>query len=106
MAGVIPALILASLYAAVVLGWGLLRPNDAPRGPRPTMGQAVRAAFGLSPLLVLIFVVLGGIYFGVFTPTEDGGIGVMGAVVLAMYFRKLTWTVLWEAATPKPKPTA
>jgi tripartite ATP-independent transporter DctM subunit len=45
----------------------------------------------LIPVLGLIFVVLGGIYLGFTTPTEAAAIGVLGAYILAIYFKNLTW---------------
>jgi tripartite ATP-independent transporter DctM subunit len=99
MAGVIPALVLAGLYALVVLVWGLLRPQDAPRDAKtPSASEMAGALVRLLPFLALILVVLGGIYCGVFTPTEASGIGVMGALVIAAIFRRLTWNVIWESA--------
>ena len=48
------------------------------------------------PILALIGIVLGGIYGGIFTPTESGAAGALGALVIALLRRKLTWRVLWN----------
>ena len=98
MAGVVPALVLALLFAVVVLVWSLLVPADAPRSKKASRAELVSGAMALFPILVLIGVVLGGIYAGIFTPTEAAGAGVAVAVVLAAFKRKLTFKVLWEAA--------
>jgi tripartite ATP-independent transporter DctM subunit len=50
----------------------------------------------LAPFLVLISLVLGGIYGGIFTPTEAGAVGALGALVIAMIKRKLNKKVLWQ----------
>jgi len=47
--------------------------------------------------LALFIIVLGGMYVGVFTPTEAGAIGAFGAVVITALYRRLTWKALWEA---------
>jgi tripartite ATP-independent transporter DctM subunit len=49
-----------------------------------------------SPIVALILVVLGGIYGGIFTPTEAGGVGALGALIVAMLKRKLSMTKLWN----------
>jgi tripartite ATP-independent transporter DctM subunit len=53
------------------------------------------AALKLLPILVLIVVVLGGIYGGIFTPTESAAAGALGALLIAIARRKLTWKTLW-----------
>lgn len=50
----------------------------------------------LAPLLILVFLVLGGIYGGWFTPTEAGAIGALGAIVIGAAKRRLGWHSLWK----------
>lgn len=50
----------------------------------------------LSPIVILVGLVLGGLYGGIFTPTEAGAIGALGAIVIAFVKRRLTSTVLWQ----------
>lgn len=58
---------------------------------------SVRQLFGkTTPLVVLILLVLGGIYGGVFTPTEAGAVGALGALVIAALKKRLDRTVLWQ----------
>ncbi len=57
---------------------------------------AMQAFLGLLPVLALILLVLGGIYGGVFTPTEAGAAGAFAAMCLALAKRRLTWPKLWE----------
>jgi tripartite ATP-independent transporter DctM subunit len=54
------------------------------------------AALKLAPILALIGIVLGGIYGGIFTPTESGAAGAAGALAIAAARRKLTWRILWN----------
>jgi tripartite ATP-independent transporter DctM subunit len=58
---------------------------------------ALRVLTSMIPPLVLIFLVLGTIFLGVATPTEGGGMGATGALVLALLKRKLSWRLLREA---------
>ena len=58
--------------------------------------SAAEVAAKLTPFLVLILLVLGGIYGGIFTPTEAGAVGALGALVIAAMKKKLNKDVLWE----------
>jgi TRAP-type mannitol/chloroaromatic compound transport system permease large subunit len=59
--------------------------------------MAERVIFVLIPPLALIFLVLGTIFIGVATPTEGGGMGAMGAILLALMNRRLNWSLLKQA---------
>jgi tripartite ATP-independent transporter DctM subunit len=98
IAGVIPGLTLAGCYSAFIIVRTLLNPRIVPKlTDRFTARQRIRSLKELAPVFLLIFVVLGGIYLGMTTPTEAAAIGVTGALVLAVYFRNLTWTVFRQA---------
>jgi TRAP-type mannitol/chloroaromatic compound transport system permease large subunit len=59
--------------------------------------MAERVVFVLIPPLALIFLVLGTIFVGIATPTEGGGMGALGALILAMMNRRLSWGLLKQA---------
>ena len=59
--------------------------------------MAEKVVFVLIPPLALIFLVLGTIFVGIATPTEGGGMGAMGAIVLALMNRRLSWSLLTQA---------
>ena len=59
--------------------------------------MAERVVFVLVPPLALIFLVLGTIFVGIATPTEGGGMGALGAMLLAMMNRRLSWSLLRQA---------
>jgi C4-dicarboxylate transporter DctM subunit len=86
MAGVVPGLLLAFLLGLTT--WALAKKHDYPRMPRATWGERLtafrRSAWGL----FLIVIVMGGIYTGVFTPTEAAGIAAVYAFVIAVYVYK------------------
>lgn len=94
IAGVIPGLLLAVTYAVGILAMGRLTPgfiggaistDDVP----PLSGREI--ATKLAPIAILVTLVLGGIYGGVFTPTEAGAAGAAGALVVAAAKRRLGW---------------
>jgi C4-dicarboxylate transporter DctM subunit len=86
MAGVVPGLLLAFMLGLTT--WFLAKKHDYPRMPRATWGERWtafrRSAWGL----FLIVIVMGGIYTGVFTPTEAAGIAAVYAFVIAVYVYK------------------
>ena len=98
LAGIVPGLVLAAAMAlAIVLiasFWPAQVGGDA---LALDATESVRsAALKLAPIVALIVIVLGGIYGGVFTPTESGAAGALGALLIALARRKLGWRSLWD----------
>jgi C4-dicarboxylate transporter DctM subunit len=86
MAGVVPGLILASMLGAVT--WYRAWKRDYPRMPRATWRERLRAFRESVWGLMLVVVVLGGIYSGVFTPTEAAAMSAVYAFVVAVFVYK------------------
>src|SRR5690606_34253320 len=106
----IPGLILAVMYAMYIAIVAVTRPQLAPALPAEVRDQsgaelARQVALVLMPPLVLILLVLGSIFAGVATPTEAGAVGAVGAMLLAAARRRLTFTVVHEAAIETAKLT-
>jgi tripartite ATP-independent transporter DctM subunit len=106
----IPGLALAGMYAVYVgiIAW--VQPKAAPALPRevrdvPGRELTRQVLLVLLPPLLLILIVLGSIFAGVATPTEAGAVGAVGAMLLALVSRRLTWRVLREAAEETAKLT-
>ena len=107
IAGIVPGILLSFAFAIAILGMATFLPRtvmreeavgeeagDAASGePAESVAAAI---FRLSPLPVLVFAVIGGIYLGWFTPTESGAVGALGALILAFVRRKLTWQNVWQ----------
>ncbi|MCU0492474.1 MAG: TRAP transporter large permease subunit [Chloroflexaceae bacterium] len=107
----IPGLMLAGLYAIYCLVIAYLKPELAPPLPlaqRDIRGAALLAKVlrALVPPFLLIMAVLGSIFFGIATPTEAGGVGAVGAVLLAAMNRRLTWKMLVDAGANTARTTA
>ncbi len=101
-AGFLPGLLGIALYMMAV-SWTVWRkPSAGPRGARSSKPERFEALKGVWSILLLFFVVMGGIYGGVFTPTEAAGVGAMGAFIIALIRKsltiKLTFRVLAETA--------
>jgi tripartite ATP-independent transporter DctM subunit len=99
-AAVLPGILLAVAYTLGVVLMAWLAPNFVGnvrrRAGAEQYGGVRTVLAGLVPVVTLIVLVLGGIYGGVFTPTEAGAAGAFGAMVIALVKRRLTWTKLWD----------
>ncbi len=98
-AGVLPGLLLSLVFVATIYFWVRLKPEAAPRGPKTTVKEKVRALTGVIETLILFLLVMGGLFMGFFTPTEAGAVGAGGAVVLGFARRRLTFEALMQALT-------
>ena len=92
IAGILPGLVLSSLFMTYIIAWHFLRKDERPE-PEPSMclAEMFRESRFLIPVLVLVFTVIGSMYFGWATATEAAAIGVIGALILATIQRSLTW---------------
>jgi C4-dicarboxylate transporter, DctM subunit len=89
IAGIIPGLLAASMYMATVATIGLVRPGFLPTAPRHSWPERLQALKEVWAPVVLFLFVIGGLYGGLFTPTEAGGVGAGGAFVLGVLRGKL-----------------
>lgn len=101
LGSLVPGLMLGGLYIAYVLIRARLNPALAPAMPAEELNISRGAllkqvARAMVPPLILIFVVLGSIFYGVATATEAGAVGALGAVLLALANRRLTRAALWD----------
>ena len=89
-AGLIPGLLLTALYIVTALIVAARRPGDAPAAPGASFGARIAALRGPWQFLTLFIVTIGGIYAGVFSPTEAASIGALGAILLGALGRRLS----------------
>jgi tripartite ATP-independent transporter DctM subunit len=94
LAGVLPGLLLTGLFMVTIAVLTYWRPQYGPAASRLTWNERLRSLGRSSSLIGIVFVVLGGIYFGVFTPVEAAAVGAFLTFVLAIVRRKLTWQAL------------
>lgn len=103
-AGIVPGLLLALSYIALIVCMAVFFPKYI--GGQDAKSRAFAEQQGvlsgaeiakkIAPFVILILLVLGGIYGGLFTPTEAGAVGAMGALVISLIKRKLTRPVFWQ----------
>jgi tripartite ATP-independent transporter DctM subunit len=105
-AGVLPGLLTAVLLMLAIHYVTWRHPDQGPAGERSTWAQRLRALRGIWGVLLLVIVVLGGIYGGVFTTTEGAGIGAFGAFMFALIRRTLTIKVALGILVESARTTA
>lgn len=105
MAGIVPGLLLALGFGVTIVLLAYLKPGfvgseQALAGIRHDDGKpgetAVSALRKFVPIAALVTLVLGGLYGGLFTPTEAGAVGAAGAFAIALIKRRLSWAKLWN----------
>ena len=97
-AGLLPGLLLTVLYMAVALAVVYFRPHYAPDNEHHTWRERIAALREPWQFITLFVVTIGGIYAGVFSPTEAASIGAFGAIVLGVAGRRMGWRDLLRAA--------
>ena len=105
-AGVIPGILTAILMMVAVVVMTSRDPEHAPAGEQFTWAERMRALSGIWGVLLLVFIVLGGIYGGFFTATEGAGMGAMGAFLFALARRTLTVKAVYEVLVESARTTA
>lgn len=110
IAGIIPGMLLMSVYICGILLMGRFAPKMLGNfnvDEHATPEMAVPEMLGkIVPIAVLIAIVMGGIYGGIFTPTEAGAAGALGAIVIALAKRRLSWPVFWRVLVQTGHTTA
>lgn len=112
VAGIIPGIVLAVAYSIGILLMGRFTPGFVggrivsftdQAAPLMSAGEMVAR---MMPVVALVVLVLGGLYAGLFTPTEAGAVGAAGALVLAIIKRKLSRAALWQVLVETGRITA
>ena len=98
IAGIVPGLLTAAFYVVVIPIMLKVRPDWAPQlEVHSTFAQKLRGMTGIWPMLLLVFIVLGGIYTGITPPTAAGALGACGALLIALGRHKIGPGQIWEA---------
>ncbi|WBY01017.1 TRAP transporter large permease subunit [Ramlibacter tataouinensis] len=98
VAGIIPGILLASLFSGYLGLWSVLNRGRVPPAEQAlTFGQKVHESRHLIPVVVLIAAVLGSIYTGIATATEAAAVGVVGSLLLSAAQRSLNWETFRES---------
>ena len=90
-AGIFPGILLCGLFLATIYLQVLINPSLAPPGPKTTIKEKIHSFAGVLEALLLFALVMGGIFFGIFTPTEAAAIGAFITLLIAISRRQLDW---------------
>lgn len=105
-AGFVPGMMGILFYMGAVRYVVWRDPSKGPSGEKFTWGERLEALNGVWGVLILFSIVMGGIYGGVFTPTEAAGIGAGGAFVISLARRSLTLMTLFDILTDTARTSA
>lgn len=99
MAGIVPGIVLALLFAGFIVALAVFLPDVAPRhaDDHGSLAERIASLREMGPVMLLIVVVLGSMYAGVVTPTEAAALGALMSLILATWMRALSWASLRKA---------
>jgi len=97
MAGIIPGIILTIGFALAAYVQCLINPSLGPKSEKFTARQVAQSIFDIWPVGALFAAVIGGIYSGILTPTEAGGVGASGALLIALFAKDFNRHKLFDA---------
>ena len=97
IAGILPGVLLATLFMLCIYIMAKIKPTLAPRGDSASFKDKLISLKGIVPMLLLFILILGGIIGGIFSPTEGGGIGAVGAFLYALARRRISLQNLIKA---------
>ncbi|AXF55203.1 TRAP transporter large permease [Salicibibacter kimchii] len=106
IAGIIPGIIQMVIFMLIIYIWARIRPSSAPVGEKKKFGEKISSISKVWPFFLLFVMTIGGLYFGLFTPTEAGAVGAFGSFVLALITRRLSWESLKKALSETTRLTA
>jgi tripartite ATP-independent transporter DctM subunit len=106
IAGILPGILTVALYMTAIGVSTRIDPDLGRPGPRVPFVQRLAFLKGVWGIVFLFALVIGGIYFGIFTPTEAAGIGASGAFLFILARGKLTWEIFKDVLLDSARTTA
>ena len=94
IAGIIPGILMTLGYAVTIAIICKIKPELGPLGEEFTLRQKITSLTKMAPIFATFLVVIGGIYGGIFTPTEAAGVGVFSLLCIALVMKRLSWANL------------
>ena len=97
LAGIIPAVVLGLLFVVTILLLCRLYPEFGPAGPRTSFREKMKSLRGVIEALAIFILVIGGLYVGLFTPTEAGAVGVFFTLLVTISIGRMSWRGLLDS---------
>jgi tripartite ATP-independent transporter DctM subunit len=99
LGGILPAILLGILFVLTILILCRFRPKFGPAGPKTSLREKIRSLPGVIEAIAIFVLVMGGLFRGLFTPTEAGATGVFCTLLVTIVSRRLTWNGLISSIT-------
>lgn len=99
LGGILPAILLGSLFVLTIVVLCRIYPNLGPAGPKTSFKEKLKSLTGVVEALVIFVLVIGGLYAGIFTPTEAGAVGVFFTLLVTVITGRLSWNGLLRSMT-------
>jgi len=91
LAGIVPAILITILFCIAIFFYSLIFPKQAPKGDSYTLKQRIKSIKEVWETLLIFSLVMGGMFFGFFTPTRAGAVGSFLLLIIVVLQKKLTW---------------
>ena len=91
VAGILPAIVMTILFIVCIYVHCRIAPEQGPRGEIFSPIQKIKSLSGMGDTLAVFILVMGGLFIGLFTPTEAAAVGAFGVLAVALIRRQLTW---------------
>jgi tripartite ATP-independent transporter DctM subunit len=92
VSGIIPAVVITVLFILCILVWCRFEPEQGPPGETFSLKEKIRSLSGMGDTLLVFILVMGGLFFGLFTPTEAAAVGAFGVLAVALVRRQIGWS--------------
>jgi len=91
LGGILPAILLGLLFILTIFLLCRINPAFGPPGPKTSFKEKIQSLTGVIESLIIFVLIIGGLYFGLFTPTEAGAAGVFFTLVVTVVTGRLKW---------------
>jgi tripartite ATP-independent transporter DctM subunit len=99
LGGILPAILLGLLFVLTIVILCRIDPTLGPAGPKTSMKEKLKSLTGVVEALAIFALVIGGLYTGMFTPTEAGAVGVFFTLLVTVTTKRLSWKGLVRSMT-------
>ncbi|MBW2202787.1 MAG: TRAP transporter large permease [Deltaproteobacteria bacterium] len=97
LAGILPAILLGILFVLTIFVICRIKPEYGPAGPKTSFKEKLISLVGVIEAIAIFVLVIGGLYAGLFTPTEAGAVGVFFTLLVTVGTRRLTWKGFFDS---------
>jgi tripartite ATP-independent transporter DctM subunit len=91
VAGILPAILIALLFIITIYIWCRMDPTQGPPGQKFTWAEKLKSLVGMIDTMIVFVLVIGGMFVGLFTPTEAAGVGAFGVLAVSVIRKRMTW---------------